>query len=318
MKVDIAARLENVTKLYGEVVALDSLTFNIKKGEIFGLLGPNGAGKTTTIQALLGLTQTNGGEAYVFGYDPLREAHLIRALTGVVMQQTALDAYLTGRENLLLQAALYNLPKAERQARVKEALIWAQLDEVGDRLVVTYSGGMKRRLDLALGILHNPSLFILDEPTLGLDIQTRKDLWSLIRKMKEAGTTIILTTHYLEEANQLCDRIGIISEGKLVALGTPAELRANVVSDSCRMQIQFKSEPKIPRLPVEVVMQTKGSDVLIRGPERAIWESLSLLISEQPELLSEVNFSQPTLDDVFLELTTSPLTKDNNILQGDL
>lgn len=315
---DIAARLENVTKLYGEVVALDSLTFNIKKGEIFGLLGPNGAGKTTTIQALLGLTQTNSGEAYVFGYDPLREAHLIRALTGVVMQQTALDAYLTGRENLLLQAALYNLPKAERQARVKEALTWAQLDEVGDRLVVTYSGGMKRRLDLALGILHHPSLFILDEPTLGLDIQTRKDLWLLIRKMKEAGTTIILTTHYLEEANQLCDRIGIISEGKLVALGTPAELRSNVVSDSCRMQIQFKSEPRIPRLPVEVVMQTKGSDVFIRGPERAIWESLSLLISEQPELLSEVNFSQPTLDDVFLELTTSPLTKDNNILQGDL
>lgn len=299
-----AVELHGVNKQYGDITALNDLSLDIEGGEIFGLLGPNGAGKTTTIQAILGLTRPDAGHVQVFGLQPDRDAQAVRSLTGVVMQQTALDSFLTGRENLLLQAALYNLPRARRTARVREVLAWAKLEDAADRLVMTYSGGMKRRLDLGIGVLHQPKLFVLDEPTLGLDIQTRALLWQLIRDMKDSGTTIILTTHYLEEANQLCDRIGIMKQGRVIALGTPAQLRAHFVGDLHRMQVRFKGEPEVPPLPAGVIVRVDGATLHLSGPETVLWEALSILISKQSALLSEVNFSQPTLDDVFLRLTS--------------
>ena len=315
-----AAQFQGVTKQYGRVTALDDMTLEIERGEIFGLLGPNGAGKTTTLQVLLGLTRPERGRVRVFGREPDRDAATVRALTGVVMQQTALDIFLTGRENVLLQAALYNLPRSRRAERTGEVLAWAGLTEAADRLVSTYSGGMKRRLDLAIGVLHEPRLLILDEPTLGLDIQTRSLLWQLIRDMKAAGTTVILTTHYLEEANQLCDRVGILKEGRVVALGTPAQLRARSVGDLHRLQVRFKGVPKLPSLPSEITGRLDGATLHLSGPERALWETLARLVGTQAASLSEVTFAQPTLNDVFLRLTADgvslpPSKPDVSVLQ---
>ena len=227
----------HLSRRFGRTEAVRDVSFTVAQGEIFGLLGPNGAGKTTTIKILLSLVRPSGGTARVLGVDVAREPDRVRQLIGWVPQETAVDPLLTGRENLLLVAGMYHLPPAEAARRVDELLALVELSEAAGRVVREYSGGMRKRLDLAMGLVHRPAVLFLDEPTLGLDIQTRRRLWQYIRAFRELGTTILVTTHYLEEADQLCDRVAIIDGGRIRALGTPGELKARYGTESLQLRV---------------------------------------------------------------------------------
>src|SRR5437764_330763 len=218
-----AIEVVDLEKRYGDTEAVRGVSFTVYRGEVFGLLGPNGAGKTTTIKILLSLLRPSAGSAKVAGMDVERDAAGLRAAIGWVPQEITLDPLLTGRENLLLQAGMHHLPAGQRRSRVDELLDLVELTDAADRIVRTYSGGMKKRLDLAMGLTHRPRVLFLDEPTLGLDVHTRHRLWEYIETFRDMGTTILLTTHYLEEADALCDRIAIIDQGQIQDLGTPDE-----------------------------------------------------------------------------------------------
>jgi len=282
---------------------VDALDLSIQQGEVFGLLGPNGAGKTTAIQMLLGLTAPSDGRLEVFGLDPSRHPQEVRTMTGVVLQGSALDPYLTGRKNLRIYADLFPIPSGAKAARTEEMLRWAGLEGAADRLVRTYSGGMKRCLDLAIATLHHPKLLVLDEPTLGLDIHTRRQLWDLIVQMREGGTTVLLTTHYLEEANGLCDHVGIMNLGKLVALGTPEALRQDVVGDLHRLTVKVRSLPDVQALALPVPAEASPGQLSFRAAPEKLWRTLAVLQTCCGERILEVTYTQPSLDDVFLELT---------------
>jgi ABC-2 type transport system ATP-binding protein len=226
-----AVRTLGLRRRFGRVVAIDDLDLEVARGEVFGLLGPNGAGKTTTIQVLMGHLARTSGEVEVLGLDPWRQAREVRARTGVMMQRNGLDRFLTGRENLRLFARLLGLWGSDGRRRVEQLLAWSGLGEAADRLVVGYSGGMERRLDLAVTLLHRPEMVIMDEPTLGLDVTARRQVWDLLLELKRSGVTVLLTTHYLDEAARLCDRVGIIVAGRLAACGAPEDLKRSVADD---------------------------------------------------------------------------------------
>lgn len=215
---------------FGKVRAVDELNLAVKQGERFVLLGPNGAGKTTTFQMLTTMLAPTSGTAYVMGFDVKRQAPAVRSLIGVVFQEPALDDRLSAQENLYMHAALYKLPRKDRKRLVEEALSWVSLSEAAKRPVRTFSGGMKRRLELSRALMHKPQVLFMDEPTQGLDPQGRQDLWERIEAFKGEGLTTFMTTHYLQEA-ETCDRVGIIDHGKLIALGTPKELKQSVLGD---------------------------------------------------------------------------------------
>ncbi|MEX2536801.1 MAG: ATP-binding cassette domain-containing protein [Trueperaceae bacterium] len=218
---------DGLVRHFGDVTALNDLTLSVEKGEFFALLGPNGAGKSTTLHILTTMLPPSSGRAEVAGHDVVREPRGVRNAIGMVFQEPALDTRLTGRENLRIHAALYAIPRRRVDAVVDEALQWASLEEAGDRLVRTYSGGMKRRLELGRALMHEPKVLFLDEPTLGLDPQGRRHLWESIAQLRGRGLTVVMTTHNLAEAES-CDRVGIIDQGRLQALGTPQELRHQV------------------------------------------------------------------------------------------
>ena len=212
---------------FGAVRAVDGISFHIEPGEVYALLGPNGAGKTTTIRVLTTLIAADQGEVNVFGHGVRREAMLVRHLIGYLPQQLSADFQLSGYENLWLFARLFDLPRRERETRVREVLEAMGLDEVRDRLVSTYSGGMVRRLELAQALVNRPALLVLDEPTIGLDPLARGDVWERVRELREeTGMAVLLTTHYMEEADTLCDRIALMHHGRIRAQGTPAELKS--------------------------------------------------------------------------------------------
>ncbi len=215
---------------FGKVKAVDALSLSVHPGERFALLGPNGAGKTTTMQMLITMLRPSSGSASVLGYDILTEAPAVRSLIGVVFQEPALDDRLSARENLQMHAALYRLPRQGRREQIAAALEWASLADAAGRAVRTFSGGMKRRLELARALLHSPKVLFMDEPTQGLDPQGRQNLWDRITTLKAEGLTTFMTTHYLQEA-ETCDRVGIIDHGKLIALGTPAQLKIQVLGN---------------------------------------------------------------------------------------
>ncbi len=227
---DLAPRavdVRAVTKRFKDVVAVDGVSFDVREGEVFGLLGPNGAGKTTMIRILVTLLPPDGGEARVFDLDVTRRSMDVRRLVGYVPQQLSIDGSLTGKENLILFARLYDIPRARRREAVDEALDAMGLAEHGNRLASTYSGGMVRRLELAQALVNRPRLLVLDEPTIGLDPIARADVWDRVLALRsDSGTTILLTTHYMEEADQLCDRVALMHQGRLGAIGSPAELKA--------------------------------------------------------------------------------------------
>jgi ABC-2 type transport system ATP-binding protein len=221
-----AITTENLTKKYEDKLAVENLSLQVGKGELFGLLGPNGAGKTTTISIICGLIKPTSGTVKIYGYDVIKEQQKVKKLIGVCIQETAIYPYLTGIENLALFGNLYGMNKKTIKERSNLLLTKMALKEDAKRLAAKYSGGMKRRLSLALALIHDPQIAFLDEPTVAMDPQSRHAVWDFIKEQKTKGKTIILTTHYMEEAEELCDRVGIIDQGKLIALGTPQELIA--------------------------------------------------------------------------------------------
>jgi len=306
----------DLTKVYNEkIVAVNHINLEIKEGEIFGLLGPNGAGKTTTVRMLTTFTKPTSGTAQVAGYDIIKEAAKVRRVIGYSAQEAGVDLNATATENLALFGHYHHLSGQKLKARIKELLELLGLINVADRLVKTYSSGMRKRLEIATALIHKPRILFLDEPTLGLDVQTRANIWDYIRKLNKEGTTIILTTHYLEEADKLCDRVAIIDHGKIVALGTPNELKGKVRGDSVSLTFSVEDpeqfEVSISRaeqllLSQPFVKKAKSTSnrlvVYVNNGDSAIPKILHLLQNEELNVES-VTLSRPSLDDVFLLCT---------------
>ena len=280
---------EKLTKIYGEVKAVEDLNLEVRSGEIFGFLGPNGAGKTTTIRILTTLTKPTSGHAWVNGFDVLREPDKVRNLFGVVQQHISLDRDLSVKENMELHARLHHLKPPERRQRIAELLDYVELAEQANHLVEKLSGGMKRRLMIARALMHRPKLLFLDEPTVGLDAQTRRRLWELIRRMNLDGTTVLLTTHYIEEAEALCGRVGIIHQGHLIALGSPLELRQ-----------------RLGLVTVETLSNNRDTNYHY-FPDRMAATSYAQGL---PPEVKTIIVRQSNLEDVFVELTGRKVGED--------
>ena len=292
---------KGLTKKYEDIVAVDGIDLSIERGEIFGLLGPNGAGKSTTIGMLCTIIKPTAGKAFIAGHDVLKEPAKVRKCVGIVFQDPTLDTVLTGRENLELHARLYGIPKGLMEERIAEVLELVDLKARADHITRTYSGGMRRRLELARGLLHNPKVLFLDEPTLGLDPQTRARTWEYIRRMtKTEGTTVVLTTHYMEEAEMMCDRVGIIDRGKIIRMGSPQEL--DKMMGGYRVDLKVKDPPIeiIKALPYVKAVVADGEDVRITMEDAHI--HLPDLLSKVPNVQC-VETRAPTLNDVFIKLT---------------
>ena len=298
-------------KTFGPVTAVEDLSFTVRAGEIFGLLGPNGAGKSTTLRMLITVLPPSAGTATVLGHDVVTEADTVRSLIGYVPQERAVDRFLTGREHLELLGGLYHLSRTETNARIDELLKLVNLEEHADRVAKTYSGGMKRKLDIACGLLPNPKIVFLDEPTLGLDVQSRLKIWDYIRQLRENGITIVMTTNYLEEADQLCDRLAIIDGGAIRVIGSPLELKTGLGGDSLSLTIKEHEAEKLPRLRDGIMalplvrdarIKPTGLDVLVESPEK----SLPTVIEVAQRLdcgLDGIEYHRPRLDDVFVAHT---------------
>ena len=310
-----AVLIQNLQKRYGSVEAVKDISFQVEPGEIFGLLGPNGAGKTTTIRCLCTLTTPDAGKVEVSGISAIAQPRLARQRLGYVAQEVALDKVLTGRELLQLQAALYHLPNAAAKKRIEEVINLLGLEEYADKKTGTYSGGLKRRIDLAAGLLHQPDVLVLDEPTVGLDIESRFVVWDLLRKLREAGTTVLITSHYLEEIDALANRVAIIDRGVVIAEGTPSQLKDQVGGDRITLRLREFS-------PIEEAQQAKDmlqtlpfvQEVIINNAQG---NSLNLVVKPQSDALMSIQQSlkdaglptfgiaqaRPSLDDVYLAAT---------------
>ena len=238
---------EGVGQTFGDVVALDGLDLEVKAGSVFGLLGPNGAGKTTLVRILATLLQPTAGRAFVLGHDVVAEPLAVRRRIGLAGQFAAVDAELTGRENVEMIARLYRLPDAEARRRTSEVLERFELVEAADRRASTYSGGMRRRLDLAAGLIGRPPVVLLDEPTTGLDPRSRQELWRIVDELHREGTTVLLTTQYLEEADRLADQIALVDHGRIAAQGTPAQLKATIGGNVLSVRVTDPSTCPMPR-----------------------------------------------------------------------
>lgn len=290
-----------LTKTYGRIQAVRGIDLNIEKGEIFGMLGPNGAGKTTTIGMLCTIIRPTSGSASIAGYDIIRNPTHVRRNVGIVFQDPTLDTILTGRENLELHARLYGIPAADREKRIKAMLELVDLTDRGNDLTRTYSGGMRRRLELARGLLHRPAAVFLDEPTLGLDPQTRERIWDYIKKMaRQEQTTVVLTTHYMEEAERVCDRVGIIDHGQIIVLDTPDNLKESMGGDLVIIRAKEPPLEKIKALPYVNKVQ------LAEGTIKITVKEAHLHLAELLSIISDVTCVEirvPTLNDVFIRLT---------------
>jgi ABC-2 type transport system ATP-binding protein len=297
-----------LVKTFDGFTAVDGICFTVGDGELFGLLGPNGAGKTTTINMLSTLLRPTSGSAAVAGFDVAEDRDSVRKSIGVVFQEPALDGKLTGRENLEFHTMMYGIGKAERRRRIDEVLSLVELADKAGTLVEKYSGGMKRRLEIARGLTHRPRVLFLDEPTLGLDAQTRRHIWEYIRKLNiEAGVTIILTTHYMEEADFLCGRIAIMDRGKFVAMDAPARLKDILGGDVVSLEVEGDAAELLDDLTRrDWIKRSKfHADVLtltMEKGERRIPE-LVMLAREKGVTVNCVNLRKPSLEDVFLHFT---------------
>jgi ABC-2 type transport system ATP-binding protein len=311
--------VENLTKTYADgTEAVRGVSFRVERGEFFGFLGPNGAGKSTTIKMLITRLEKSAGSARVFGHDTDREAAAVRRRIGYSAQEIGLDDDLTGRENLLLQGRLHHLPRPLLRRRVDELLALMDLAADADRATGAYSGGMRKRLDLATGLIHQPELLFLDEPTTGLDPQNRAGLWKHLERLnKEEGLTIFLTTHYMEEADRLCDRLAIIDHGRLIAEGSPAGLKAQLGGDV--VQLTFKEgtagQEQAPALlrglsfVRDVTPSADGASVIVEDGGAAVPELLRVLAAAGLGV-ARLALTSPTLDDVFLKHTGHTIRQD--------
>lgn len=310
-----AVLVQNLQKRYGSVEAVKDVSFQIEPGEIFGLLGPNGAGKTTTLRILCTLSAPDAGQVEVSGISVVDNPRAVRQRLGYVAQEVALDKILTGRELLQLQAALYHLPSAAAKVRINQILSLLNLEEWADIRTGTYSGGLRKRIDLAAGLLHAPDVLVLDEPTVGLDIESRFIVWDFLRQLRAAGTTVLITSHYLEEIDALADQVAIIDRGLVIAAGTPTQLKDKVGGDRITLRIREFS-------PIEEAQKAKNllqslpfvQEVIINSNQG---NSLNLVVTPQNDALITIQQSmssaglptfgiaqsRPSLDDVYLAAT---------------
>jgi ABC-2 type transport system ATP-binding protein len=305
-----------LVKRYGELEAVKGIDLEVRAGEIFGFLGPNGAGKSTTISILCTLLSPTAGTARVAGIDVAFDPARVRQRIGLVFQDPSLDDQLTGRENLEFHAFIYSVPAAARRQRIDEMLALVQLADRADSQVKTYSGGMKRRLEIARGMLHQPQILFLDEPTLGLDPQTRRSIWTHLNELRSAkGVTIFMTTHYMDEA-EFCDRIAIIDQGKIVALGTPDELKAMVGGDVVTIT---SSRPDDAAKEIEAILGVTPSrdngTLRMEVPDGKAF--VPRLVRELSAPVDTVTMRRPSLDDVFLKLTGRAI-RDEEASAGDM
>lgn len=303
--------IKNLVKKYGEFYALHGLNFEVNENEIFGLLGPNGAGKTTLIHILATLLKPTEGYAIVNGFNVLHEATKVRESIGVVFQAPSSDDMLTGYENLKVHALLYGIPSKKREIRISEVLTLVGLEGRKNDQVKKYSGGMRRRLEIARGLLHNPKVFFLDEPTLGLDPQSRDIMWTYIKKIvKEENVTIILTTHYMEEADTLCDRIGFITNGRIIALDSPLNLKQEIGGDIVKITFTDDIHANTDFADFDFVhrVENNGNSVIIYMDE--VNSNLHRLVKHLDDVKS-IEYTKPTLNDVFLKLSGDTLSGDS-------
>jgi ABC-2 type transport system ATP-binding protein len=306
--VDNAIVVEGLTKRFGALVALDSVDFEVAPGTVFGLLGPNGAGKTTAIRVLTTLLRLDSGQARILGLDVVGDASAVRHQIGLAGQSAAVDVNLTGRENLRLIGRLAQMPRAEFRPRADELLERFSLADAATRSVCGYSGGMRRRLDVAAALVARPPVLFFDEPTTGLDLQSRNELWQMIRELVADGTTVVLTTQYLEEADRLADRIAVIDHGQLIANDTPAALKSRL--GSTVIEIGLPDEPaameaeSILAAMVDTRLEREGDSIRVTSNDgsRVLIDALHLLDSKDL-LPTAVQVREPSLDDVFLHLT---------------
>jgi ABC-2 type transport system ATP-binding protein len=305
---DIAIRVEALQKRFGQVAALDGVDLEVPKATVFGLLGPNGAGKTTTIRVLATVIRPDGGRAEVLGHDVVREARTVRRLIGLAGQFAAVDGNLTGRENLRLIGRLVHLPRGTVQARAAELLERFELTEAADRPVRTYSGGMRRRIDLAAALVNRPEVLFLDEPTTGLDPHSRNEVWQMIGELVSDGTTVVLTTQYLEEADRLASQVAVIDNGRVIANDTPARLKSRLGSTVIELGLV---DPATAERAREIVGRLGAGAAELDGPllRFASDDGASFLIESLRALDNDgitptgLTVREPSLDDVFLALT---------------
>ena len=306
-----AIEVNSLTKKFGDFKAVDNISFQVEEGEIFGFLGPNGAGKSTTMMILTTLLKPTSGYALVGGHNVVSEAKKVRKKIGYVQQEISVDEFLTGRENLYLHARINQVPNNQISSRIDEVIELVELTEKQDKATLTYSGGMRKRLDIANGLLSRPSVLFLDEPTVGLDIQTRRKIWEYIRKIRQDfGMTIFISTHYMEEADNLCDRIGIIDVGKIQIIDKPKSMKSAIGNEIITFtlvdgkanqdalinqisKIEFVKEVKNKQDFIKV-LSTKSNEVI----PKIFQESMNLGIN-----ISSLSLKQPTLDDVFISYT---------------
>lgn len=310
-----AVVIDHLKKRYGETEAVKDISFQVQPGEIFGLLGPNGAGKTTTIRCLCTLAQPDAGRVEVCGISAITEPRQVRKRLGYVAQEVALDKVLTGRELLELQAALYHIPRAAAQDRIEQLIDLLGLEDYADAKTGTYSGGLRRRLDLAAGLLHRPDVLVLDEPTVGLDIESRFVVWEFLRQLQAAGTTVLITSHYLEEIDSLADRLAIIDRGVVLAAGSPSELKDKVGGDRVTLRIREftpeteaqQAQDKLQTLPFveEVILNsTQGNTLnLVVQRESNPLTQIERTLQEMGLPTFSLAQSRPSLDDVYLAAT---------------
>ncbi|QIR39406.1 ABC transporter ATP-binding protein [Tolypothrix sp. PCC 7910] len=310
-----AVLIQNLQKRYGTVEAVKDVSFQVEPGEIFGLLGPNGAGKTTTLRALCTLTTPDAGKIEVSGISVLNNPRVARQKLGYVAQEVALDKVLTGRELLQLQAALYHLPSAVGKQRIETVLDLLNLQEYADKKTGTYSGGLRKRLDLAAGLLHAPDVLVLDEPTVGLDIESRFIVWEFLRKLRASGTTVVITSHYLEEIDALADRVAIIDRGVVIASGTPSQLKDQVGGDRITLRIREfspieeaeKAKHLLQALPLvqEVIINSaQGNSLnLVVTPQNDALITIQQALNTAGLPIFGIAQSRPSLDDVYLAAT---------------
>ena len=312
-------QIKNLSKSYANVNALNDFNMNIEKGSLFGILGPNGAGKTTLLKILSTLIAPDKGYVYLDKIDLIKKPREIRKLIGYVAQEIALDKILTGRELLDFQADLYHMKKKEKFERIKLLINQLEMNDWIDRKCGTYSGGMKRRIDLAAGLLHLPKVLILDEPTVGLDIESRNIIWQLLKDLKNNGMTIILSSHYLDEIDKLADSLVIIDDGKVIANGTPAQLKNKLGGDRITLKVREFSNHEESKKICEILSSIDGISQIIIN--KAQGYSINFVADKQKDILTKLRVelafskfeifsltqSQPSLDDVYLQATGKTL-----------
>ncbi|KRK80154.1 ATP-binding cassette domain-containing protein [Companilactobacillus nodensis] len=307
MKTVNAIEVNHLTKEFGNKTAVDDISFDVKQGEVFGLLGPNGAGKTTTLRMITTLLKSSGGSVKIFGHDTAKEGRLARSMFGLTGQYASVDEDISARENLMIFARLNGLSRAASKQRTQELLTEFSLVNSADKSLKDFSGGMRRRLDLAVSLITRPALIFLDEPTTGLDPRTRTQMWETIRKLVAQGSTIVLTTQYLDEADQLADRIAVIDHGKLVKIGTPEELKKQIGGTKLNFTID-----KAAQMTIAVQLMTKqlGESINQTGQRlSAVLNNISQLaplldtLQRSKIAISDLTVQEPSLDDVFMNLT---------------